>query len=155
MGAGPDRGHSGGGRQQVPLTPEPPRVLEWGVRRGTRAIQGGVAPEQPYVPEGGGAQERRGMCAQEERRACMQRGMWGWRAWEWEREWMALGVPMWERRTGKWGHTGKGGCALEALWEGQVGRCQGHLPMGTLHKLVHLPPWTVHQAWRAYLITHP
>ena len=61
-----------GGRQQVPLTPEPPRVLEWGARRGTRAIQGGVAPEQPHVLEGGGARERRGMRAQEGRRACVR-----------------------------------------------------------------------------------
>ena len=52
-------------------------MLEWGVQRGTWAIQGGVALKQPHMLKGGGAREWRGMRAQEGRRACVWRGTWG------------------------------------------------------------------------------
>ena len=128
MGAGPDGGHSGRRQQQMPLTPEPPCMLEWGAWRGTWAIQRGWPQSSPMCRKGeghgsGGAC----VCRKGEGHACggacRGRGHGSGRECGWcqryqcERDTLGSGDVL-ERGNVRWRHCERAG------WEGTRGTCQ-------------------------------
>ena len=134
MGAGPEGGHFGGGTASA-LGPgaatHAGRGDTWAKGHAGHS-GGGMAPEQPHVLEGGGAQERRGMCAQEEGRECVWRGTReGGRA----QERVAPRVPTWEGQAGKGGtpdglvHQAWRAYLIAHPWHRGPHRCDGVYPL--------------------------